>query len=62
MELISHHYNVPLASHFGVKKTCELLIQKYYWPTFRHNVKIYMKSCNVRLVSKVVCHKSYSEF
>ena len=30
-ELISCHHNNPLAGHFGIKKTCKLLAQKYYW-------------------------------
>ena len=29
-ELISYHYNNFLASHFDIKKTCELLIWKNY--------------------------------
>ncbi len=32
-ELISRHHNNPLASHFGIKKTRELIAKKYYWPT-----------------------------
>ena len=39
-ELISHHHNDLLAGHFGIKKTCKLLAQKYYWSTLRHDVKI----------------------
>ena len=60
-ELISRHHNNPLAGHFGIKKTCKLLAQKYYWPTFRHNVKVYVKGCDVCLVSKVIRHKPYSD-
>ena len=29
-ELISHHYNDPLAGHFGINKTKELISRKYY--------------------------------
>ena len=29
-ELISRHHDDPLAGHFGIKKTCELLGRKYY--------------------------------
>ena len=29
-ELISRHYNNPLAGHFGIKKIQELLSRKYY--------------------------------
>ncbi len=34
-ELISKHHDKPLASHFGMKKTRELIAGKYYWPTLR---------------------------
>ncbi len=29
-ELISKHYNDPLAGHFGIEKTRELIARKYY--------------------------------
>ena len=38
-ELISRHHNDPLASHFGIKKTCELLAQKYFSSFMRHDVE-----------------------
>ena len=61
MELISRYHNNPLAGHFGIKKTRELLARKYYWPTFRHNVKAYVKGCDVYLVSKAIRHKPYDD-
>ena len=62
MELISHHHNDSLAGHFGIKKTCKLLIRKYHWLTFPHDVEAYVKGCNVCLASKKVCHKPYDNF
>ena len=50
MELICHHHNDLLDGHFGIKKTCKLLVQKYYWPTLRHDVKAYVKGWDVCLV------------
>ena len=61
MELLSHHHNNLLASYFGTKKSCELLPQKYYWPTLCHNVKAYVKDCDVCLALKAVHHKPYSD-
>ncbi len=29
-ELIIRHYDNPLASHFGIEKTCKLIARKYY--------------------------------
>ena len=60
-KLISHHHNNSLAGYFGIKMTPKLLAQKYYWSTLRHNVKAYVKGCDVCLTSKAVCHKLYSD-
>ena len=60
-ELISRYHNDPLAEHFGIKKTCKLWAEKYYWPTLRHDVKAYVKGCDVCLASKAVCHKPYGD-
>ncbi len=32
-ELISRHHDDPLADHFGIKNTHQLIARKYYWPT-----------------------------
>ena len=61
-KLISRHYNDPLAGHFGIKKTCELFAQKYFWPSLRHNVEAYVKGCDVCLAAKAVRHKPYGDF
>ena len=60
-ELISRHHNNPLAGYFGIKKICKLVAQKYYWPTFCHNVDNYVKGCDVYLASKAVRHKPYND-
>ena len=61
MELISWYYNNPLAGHFGVNKTRELIGRKYYWPSLRKDVKAYVKGCDVCLGSKAVRHKPYGD-
>ena len=53
-ELISRHHEDLLAGHFGIKKTHELIARKYYWPTLCHNVKDYVKGCDVCLALKAV--------
>ena len=45
IELINWHNDDPLGSHYGIKKTRELVAQKYYWLTLHHDVKAYVKSC-----------------
>ena len=61
IELISRHHNDPLVGHFGIEKTCKLLSKKYYWPTLRHDVEVYVKGCDVCLASKAVRHKPYGD-
>ena len=58
-ELISRHYDDPLASHFGIEKTQELIARKYYWETLCHNVKVYVKGCDVCFAFRAVKHKPY---
>ena len=58
-ELISRHHDDPLAGHFGIEKTRELIAQKYYWPTLRRDVEDYVKGCDICLASKAVRHKPY---
>ena len=60
-ELISRHHNDPLASHFGIEKTHELVAWKYYWPALCNDVNNYIKGCNVCLASKTVRHKPYGD-
>ena len=60
-KVISCHHNDPLAGHFGIDKTRELVGQKYYWPCLRKNVKNYVRGCDVCLTSKAVLHKPYGD-
>ena len=60
-ELISRHNNNLLASHFEIKKTRELVTQKYYQSIRYHNIEAYLKDCDVYLASKMVKHKSYRD-
>ena len=55
-----HHPNL-LAGHFVIKKTCKLLIQKYYWLTLYHNIEIYVNACNVCLALKKFRQKPYGD-
>ena len=60
-ELISRHHNNPLADHFGIEKTRELIARKYYWPTLHHDVEDYVRGCDVCLALKAVWHKPYGD-
>ena len=56
---MSRYHDDPLANHFGVNKTRELIGRKYYWPSLRKDVETYVKGCGVCLVLKAVKHKPY---
>ena len=58
-EVISCHHDDPLAGHFGIDKTRELVGRKYYWPCLRRNVKSYIQGCDICPASKTVRHKPY---
>ena len=60
-EIISRHHNDPLAGHFGVENSRELVARKYYWPTLRADIDAYVKGCDVCITSKVVRHKPYGD-
>ena len=59
---MSHHYDDLLVGYYGIKKICEFLVWKFYWPTLCHNVKVYVKGCDICLVLKAVRHKPYGNF
>ena len=60
-KLISRYQTNLLADHFHIEKTCEFVAQKYYWLLLCHNVKNYVKRCNICLASKIVQPKLYCD-
>ena len=44
-EMISRHHNDPLAGHFDIDKTRELVGRKYYWPGLRRDIESYAQGC-----------------
>ena len=60
-EVISCHHNDPLAEHFGIDKTRELIGRKYYRLSLRRDVESYVQGCDVCLTSKAICYKPYRD-
>ncbi len=58
-DLLEKNHDDPLAGHFGVEKTLELLIRKYYWLKMRADVEKYVQGCDICMSSKVQRHKPY---
>lgn len=59
IKLINRHYNNPLAGHFDINKTKELISRKYYWLSLKKDVEAYVKGYDVCLALKAVRHKYY---
>lgn len=60
-ELISRYYDDLLAGHFWIKKTQELVAQKYYYSIFYYDVKTFVNGYDICLTSKPVRHKPYRD-
>ena len=60
-EVISCHHDNPLAGHFGIDKTREMVGRKYHWPSLTKDVENYVRGCDICLASKAVCHKPYRD-
>jgi hypothetical protein len=60
-ELIQLHHDDPLAGHFGITRTIELLERKFYWKDLRKDVREYINACAICLESKAKHHRPYGE-
>ena len=56
-KLISYHHNNLLVKHFEIDKIQELIIRKYFWLTFCHNIKTDIRGCDICLAYKALCYK-----
>lgn len=46
-EIIRLHHDDPLASHFGIARTKELIQRKFHWPGLAQEVEKYKRTCSV---------------
>lgn len=60
-ELINKQHDNVLVSHFGNKTIQEWLAKKYNWRTPWANIETYIKDFKVKLVSKTIFYKLYSD-
>jgi len=47
IELLQIYYNNALAGRFSEKKTLDLLLRKYYWPSINADVVNYISTYNL---------------
>jgi transposase InsO family protein len=52
-QVLQDCHDHPLSGHFGVKKTCNKVRQKYFWPNIIKDVKDYVRRCETCAKYKV---------
>ena len=52
LRLLYEHHDTPIAGHFGIAKTFELLSRKFYWPNLRTILGDYISSCTTCQLNK----------
>ena len=57
--ILQHCHDMPMAGHFGVHKTLELVSRNYWWPHLRNYVENYIRSCDACCRSKCPRHRPY---
>ena len=57
--ILQHCHDMPMAGHFGVHKTLELVSRNYWWPHLRNYVEDYIRSCDACCRSKYPRHRPY---
>lgn len=60
-KVISRYHDDPLADHFGIEKTMELVARKYFLPSLKKDIEAYVKGYNVYLTSKTISYKPYGD-
>ena len=47
LQVLQHCHDLPMAGHYGVHKTMELVTRKYWWPDLRNYIEDYIKTCDI---------------
>ena len=45
-DIIITNHDCPIAGHPSIKRTCDLIMSKYYWPTLQKDIEAYIKGCD----------------
>ena len=61
IDILKTHHDSPLAGHFGVAKTLELITRNYWWPKLRPFVQDYIKTCDMCAQVKTPRHLPYGK-
>ena len=61
LDILRIHHDDPLAGHFGITKTLELLSRNYWFPKMSSYVKKYVSTCDLCSRSKPSRHTKHGE-
>ena len=61
IELMQMHHDDPLAGHYGVAKTTQLVLRNYYFPGIHTYVKKYVSTCDLCSRGKTPRHLKHGE-
>jgi transposase InsO family protein len=59
LQVLHQCHDIPMAGHFGVQKTLELVTRRYWWPQLRKFVEEYVRTCDVCCRSKMPRHRPF---
>ena len=54
LQVLQHCHESPMAGHFGVRKTLDLISRHCWWPLLRNFVEGYVQSCDIYVVDQRV--------
>ena len=58
-QVMNLHHDDPLAGHYGVDKTLELLKRSWYWENMETDVRLYCRECDICQRVKAKRHMPY---
>lgn len=61
LDLLRMHHDDPLAGHFGVHRTLELLSRNYWFPSMAAYVRDYVGTCDLCMRGKPSRHRKHGE-
>ena len=59
LQIFQQRHCTPVAGHFGLAKTVELICRDFYWPRIRQTIRRFIKNCDVCNRAKPSRHAPY---
>jgi hypothetical protein len=59
LQVLQDCHDSPMAEHYGVHTTLELMSQNYWWPDLCNYMEDYIRTCNIYYRSEIPRHRPY---